>query len=129
MLNCGDGAGAAIWNPRIANGAASTAGNWIPSGVPDVAVAMQIDGSIGYDEFATADTEVTVDADLTVNSLWLTAGAVAGQGDATLWIEGDATFTLGVYDASLASACDTSVSLGDLSASPTVSPAPTPAPI
>ena len=129
MLNCGDGGGAAVWNPRLASGVAGTADNWIPSGVPDETAAMQIDGSIGYDHFATAATEVTVDAALTVSSLWLTAGTVAGQGDATLWIEGDATFTLGVYDASLASACDTSVSLGDLSASPTVSPAPTPAPI
>ena len=100
--------------------------------MPDATVAVQIDATIGYDQFGTADTEVTVDADLTVNSLWLTAGAVAGQGDATFLIESDATLTLGVYDTSLASACDTSVWLGDLSASPSSHPtsaAPTPEPI
>ena len=123
VLNCGDGGGAAIWNPRLASGVSSTAGNWIPNGVPDATVAMQIDGSIGFDHFATATTEVTVDADLTVNSLWMTAGAVAGEGEAALWLDSDVAFTFGVYDLTLASACDTGVTLGDLSASPTVSPA------
>jgi hypothetical protein len=104
VLNCGDGGGAAIWNPRLASGVASTAGNWIPNGVPDATMAMQIDGPIGFDHFATAATEVTVDADLTVNSLWLTVGAVAGEGEAALWLDIDAAFTFGVYDLTLASA-------------------------
>ena len=116
VLNCGDGGGAAVWNPRLATGNALIAGNWIPSGVPDATVAMQIDGTIGYDKFATAVTEVTADADLTVNSLWLAIGAVAGEGDAMLWLEEGVEFAFEEYDASLASACDAGVTLGDLAA-------------
>jgi hypothetical protein len=116
VLNCGDGAGAAVWNPRITTGGALTAGNWIPSGVPDATTATQIDGTIGYDQFATTTTEVTVGSDVTVNSLRLTAGDVVGQGDVVLTYEKGASIQFAIYDTSIASACSSGVTLADLAA-------------
>ena len=43
VLNCGNGNGAAIWNPRVSDGGVtSAAGNWIPSGVPDENITAQV---------------------------------------------------------------------------------------
>ena len=116
VLNCGDGAGAAVWNPRITTGGALTAGNWIPSGVPDATVAVQIDGTIGYDQFGTATTEVTFDSDLVVNSVLLSVGAAGGQGDVDLVFSQGVQVEFFVYDASFASACGSGVTLADLAA-------------
>ena len=116
VLNCGDGGGAAVWNPRLASGDASVAGNWIPSGVPDATTAAQIDGTIGYDEFTTATTELALGADVSVNSLWLTAGAAAGQGDVVLSLGAGVEIEFFNYDASYASACASGVTLADLAA-------------
>ena len=116
VLNCGDGAGAAVWNPRLATGDASIAGNWIPSGVPDATVAVQIDATIGYDQFGTANTVVTLGSDLVVNSFLLGAGAAGGQGDVQLIFGGGVRVDFAVYDASFASACASDVTLADLAA-------------
>ena len=120
---CGSGS---VWNPRVADGIATSPGNWIPSRQADETASLQIDAVIGFQRLGHETTTVRIGSGstLSVGALYLSAG----PGETVLTLDEGATLEIesggsAKYDAF----CEIS-SLDDLAPSPSAMPLPAPTP-